>query len=60
MLPVAAQSPPPIYMLSKAPQGTVKMGYQDETVKMESQEDSERGVTGLQGSPGPQGIQVDG
>ena len=46
MLPVATQSPQPIYTLFRDPEGgMVEMGCQVETVEMESQEIKEKGET---------------
>ena len=44
MLPLAAQSPQPIYSLFRVPEeGMVEMGCQDEMVEMEFQEEKGRG-----------------
>ena len=46
MLPVATQSPKPVYTLFRVPEGgMVEMGCQDETVEMEFQETKERRET---------------
>ena len=43
ILPVATQSPQPIYTLFRGHEGgMVEMGYQDETVEMDSQEAKEK------------------